>query len=787
MIRRFVLLACCALPLSAAWPPEAGLQSIGPMSSFHRTGNGVLIECSDSSEVRLEVLAADLVRVRAAFAQALPEQSHSWAIARTSWTTPAWRLTENPDSLLLTTEEIEVRIRRSPLLISFADPSTHQVINADELPMAYNPRSGLVAASKKLGFDEHFYGLGEKASRIDRRRGHFTMWNTDAYGYKEGTDPIYQSIPFYMGWQNGAAYGIFYDNSYRTHFDFGATGETSAMFAAEGGPMDYYFFQGPSMMKILARYADLTGHMPMPPEWALGHQQSRYTYYPDSRVLEVADTYRKHDLPLDAIHLDIGYMNGYRLFTWDPERFPNPRALTDSLRQRGVKVVTILDPGIKVDNNYPVYEQGLAHDYFLKRKDGRVYVGKVWPGEAVFADYTSDAAALWWGGLLRAYTDNGVAGIWTDMNEPSDFIDQTGATQMDVITSDGGRQLPYAGARNLFALLMARATYEGLARLQPNQRPFVITRAGYAGIQRYSTMWTGDNTASWDSLALSIPMLASVGLSGEPFAGADVGGFAGGRPDGELLTRWYEVGFLAPFLRNHAEMGGYDHEPWRFGAQYEDIIRKYLKLRYRLLPFLYTALEQAHRTGAPLFRPLVLNFQDDYNTLAIDDEFMVGRELLAAPVLKPDQTSRLVYLPKGGWFDFWTGEYLSGGRMIRVQAPLETIPLFVRAGSVVPLGPEMDWVGQKTADPVTFEIYPDDHGEARASLFEDDGISPAYENGAFRRTSIEAHGNEVVFGRPEGTWAPAPRHFVVRLHAADRAIKSASVADNGAAQRITVQ
>jgi alpha-glucosidase len=546
--------------------------------------------------------------------------------------------------------------------------------------------------------------------------------------------------------------------------------------------------------------------MPMPPAWTLGHQQSRYAYYPDSRVQEVAAAYRKHDLPLDGIHLDIAYMNGYRLFTWDPERFPDPSELIAKLRRQGVKLVAILDPGVKYqpgasiaqalgdhpelspqDKSYYVYQQGAAHHYFMKRKDGRLYIGKVWPGEAVFVDYTIERAARWWGDLLRAYTDHGIAGIWTDMNEPSDFVDQTGDTQMDVVTDDGGQRSPYAGNRNLFALHMARATYEGLARLRPQERPYVITRAGYAGIQRYSTMWTGDNTASWESLALSVPMLASVGMSGEPFAGADVGGFANGRPDGELLTRWYQVGFLSPFLRNHAEMGVYDHEPWRFGVPYDDIIRKYLKLRYRLLPYLYTVLEEAHRTGVPVFRPLLLNYQDDCNTLNIDDEFMVGGDLLAAPLLKPDQTSRLVYLPKGAWWDYWTGDLLHGGRLIRAQAPLETLPLFVRSGAVLPLGPKQNWIGQKPLNPITFEIYPDESGQAATSLYEDDGISPAYEQGSFRRTAIQVNRDEVTVQRPEGNWIPAPREFVFRVHLAGGSIRTAQIADRGGSNRIAIR
>ena len=790
-MRNLLTPAFCALLAStgAAAIDLTGLRSIGPVASFAKSGSAVTLTCTDGSQVRITVLAPDLIRVRAAFLGRLPERDHSWAIEKTSWEVPRWSLTEDPGALRVSTGEVEVVANRSPFRIEFRDLKTHQAINADQQPMRFDPQSGAIAAAKKLGFDEHFYGLGEKAARLDKRRGEFVMWNSDTFGYQEGTDPVYQSIPFYIGWQHGAAYGIFFDNSYRTHFDFGASSQEYAAFSAEGGEMNYYFFQGPSIKKILARYADLTGHMPMPPMWALGNQQSRYSYYPDSVAEEVVRKYRADDLPLDVLHLDIHFMNGFRPFTWDPQRFPDPKAFTDRLRAQGVKVVTIVDPGIKYqaaaqgardpashpelapqDQSYYVYNQGQAQDFYLKRKDGRTYIARVWPGESVFVDYTLDAAARWWGDLHRAYTDNGVAGIWNDMNEPSDFNDQTGKSQMDVVTYDGGTYSPYAANRNVFGLNEARATYLGLERLLPNQRPYVITRAAYAGIQRYATMWAGDNRSTWDALALSLPMFMTLGLSGEPFVGSDVGGFVG-RTDAELLVRWYQVGFLTPFCRNHAGMDSPDHEPWRYGKYYEDIIRKYLKLRYRLLPFLYTALEESHRTGLPMFRPLLLNYQEDESTLAIDDEFMIASDLLVAPILKPNVTARLVYLPAGVWFDYWTGARHEGGRMIGVEAPLETVPLFVRGGAILPLGPEMNYVGEKPRDPLGFEIYPDARGEAATSLYEDDGLTEDYRQGSFRQTSLSYRhtatgGAQIDVSAATGSFRPAARDWVFTVRPA---------------------
>ena len=751
-----------------------GMHTIGNAARASSTNgtNSILVDCEDKSQVCLEVLAPDLVRVRASFQKNLPAKDHSWAIERTKWEIVPKKVLETKEAVTIETSALRIVVTLKPLLIEFYDIKTGRLINADSHAMQFDPTSGAVAATKSMaaatadgadGREEHFYGLGEKAARLDKLHQKFEMWSSDTPGYTIQTDPIYQSIPFYIGLltepahadesathagdkasikqasstestastgSKESAYGIFFDNSYHTHFDMGASDPRKVIFQSDGGEMNYYFFYGPSMKQVVSRYTELTGRMPLPPKWALGNQQSRWSYGSEKEVKEIVTRYREDKIPLDVIHLDIDYMDDYRVFTFNHDRFPDPPGLIKWLADRGVKVVTIIDPGVKYEPGgaYKVFNEGTAHDYFLKQTNGEPYVGKVWPGQSVFVDYTLPEAAKWWGGLHTSLLDAGVAGIWNDMNEPADFESRDGLKWKDVVNYDDGNHSKHAKMRNLFAMLECKATYEGLTRLRPNERPYVITRSGYAGIQRYSTMWTGDCNSTWDALALSIPMFETLGICGEPFVGADCGGFLG-KTNGELLTRWYQVGFLSPFFRNHHEKDQNYQEPWRFGQQYEDIIRKYVELRYRLLPHLYTVLAESHETGMPWIRPLILEYQNDRNVLNIDDEFMVGDKLLCAPVLKAGATSREVYLPAGEWYDFFTNEKYKGGQHVSVQAPLDKVPLFVKAGSILPMGPVVDFVGQGSAT-VTFDIFPDSAGIATGNLYEDDGHSPAYLSGA---------------------------------------------------------
>lgn len=673
--------------------------------------------------------------------------------------------------------EVEVRtaslrlvVSKRPCRFALYDAEGRYVCASHRLGMAWAPsrwEGYRVKCWMKLELDDHFYGLGEKALPLDRRRTRTVMWNTDAFGYGLGTDPLYMSIPFFIVLRRGLAYGVFFDNPYRTTFDLGHSSEEWYSFEAEGGQLDFYLIYGPSVKEVVEGYTWLTGRAPLPPLWALGHQQSRYSYYPQERVVEIAERYRREGIPCDAVYLDIHYMDGYRLFTWDRSRFPDPRGMAERLRGMGFRLVAIVDVGVKLDPLYPVFREGVLNDYFVKKPNGDLYVGRVWPGLCAFPDFTKPEVREWWGKQLAALVEAGVEGIWLDMNEPSVFDVPSKTVDEDAVHADG----PHAKIHNVYALLEAQATYEGLLKLRPNRRPFILTRAGFAGIQRYAAKWTGDNTSNWEHLWLQIPMLLSLGLSGVPFVGADVGGFAG-RPTPELLVRWYQVAAFTPLCRNHACLGSYDHEPWFHGGFVKEAVRRVLELRYRLLPYIYSLFREHSEKGYPVMRPLLFEFPDDEETYAIDDEFMLGPLLLVAPILKEGARSREVYLPRGRWYDFWTDRVYEGPARVVAEAPLDRVPLFVREGAALPMWPPMSYVGEREPDPLFVHVYP---GSGSFALYEDDGETLEYTRGAYAlsRFEVSEQPGAVVVRRSdrEGGYSPERRFVVVVLHGVSEKVK----------------
>lgn len=763
MRRYLVCTTQLAILLLAAWIPLcAEWQSVGNMTAGPQEGNQISFR-NREGVVTLTVLAPDLIRVRATRG-ASPGPDYSYAVIKTDWPPIHVEYTEKRQAGTLRSPELEVRVQLAPFRLAFYDRNGRLISkDSDHLGMAWDgarPRCW-----KWMPADEHYYGLGEKGGPLDRRGRAFVMWNTDAYGWGDTTDPLYETIPFFLGLREGRAYGLFFDNTYRSSFDLGIESPDTYSFGAEGGELNYYFFYGPDPKKVIERYTELVGRMPMPARWVLGYHQSRYSYYPESTVRFIADNFRQRRIPCDALFLDIHYMDGYRVFTWDKSRFPDPPKLLADLRRQGFRVVTIVDPGVKVDPNYWVYQQGLAGDDFVKKPDGKPYVGIVWPGASAFPDFTSPKVREWWGSLYKGLIQDGVAGFWNDMNEPALFGVPSKTMDLDALFWDQGLESPHAKIHNVYGMLMSAATQGGMLRQVPNERPLVITRATYAGGQRYAAVWTGDNSSTWDHLRISLPMIMGLGLSGLPLAGADIGGFVMS-PSPELYTRWLEAGVFYPYCRTHTELGSRNQEPWSFGNRLEEINRRSIELRYRLLPYLYNAFHEAAQTGLPVMRALLLDYPEDPDAAGQNYEFLLGDDLLVAPVVKSGEDTWHVYLPRGVWYDFRTDRRYAGPTSLRVDAPLDRIPVFVRGGAVVPTQQVVQYVDEAPINPLALEIYPE--GDSSRDYYEDDGLSFDYQRGVFlhRRFSVtqQAKTTALEISAREGSYTPPARSLLVKVH-----------------------
>ena len=574
-----------------------------------------------------------------------------------------------------------------------------------------------------------YLGFGERVGPLDKRGMALTFWNTDCYPHHTDTDPLYISVPFTTVLQGGQAHGLFVDETWRMTADVARTHPRELAFASAGPELDVYVLAGPRPADVLRRYAALTGHAPLPPLWALGAAQSRWGYRTAEDLRAVIAGYRERDLPLDSVYIDIEYMDAFKVWTVNRTGFPDLGAFVREAAGQGVKLVPIIDPGIKLEAGYDVYEQAVKNDYLVRTARGDVLVGEVWPDPAVFPDFTRPEVVAWWAARHKLFTDAGIQGQWNDMNEPACFsLAQPRETEGKTLPYDalhGSR--PHLEMHNAYANPMSQASRAGYAKYSPEIRPWILSRAGYAGIQRHATVWTGDNASAWSHLALSLPMIGGLGLSGIPFAAADVGGF-GGDATGELLARWYQAAVGYAFLRNHSALGTADQEPWRFGEPYTSVIRAALELRYRLLPHLYTLAEQATRTGLPVLRPLALHHAGDEDALREDSQYLLGQGLMVAPVMAAGHRRRQVYLPAGRWAAVFNlaefGEIHEGPAHVTADAPLHTLPLYLKAGEALPLTEPAAHTAQARWPRVTWLAHLGASGFV-GQLYEDTGDGPA--------------------------------------------------------------
>ncbi|MFT5765723.1 MAG: alpha-glucosidase, partial [Saprospiraceae bacterium] len=688
------------------------------------------------------------------------------------------------DHFEISTASLVCSISKTSLLVSLKNKAGEIICEEDQ---GFYARSTIlkgletISVSKKAQKDEYYFGLGDKSCSLNLKGHKLENWVTDAFAFGPKTDPLYKTIPFYYGLNNGLAYGIFFDNTYRTHFDFDSEETGQISYAAEGGEMNYYFIYGPDINDVATQYTSITGKPELPPIWALGFHQCRWSYYPEARVKEVAREFRKREIPCDAIYLDIDYMDEYKCFTWNKKYFPNPTSMIRELREIGFRTIVMIDPGLKVDENYKVYNEGKKLDFFCKRPDGDVMEGPVWPQNCAFPDFTIPGARSWWGHqYAELYSKNRVSGFWNDMNEPAVFKVNAGTFPEDIRHYYDGHPCSHSKAHNIYGLNMSRATTQGLRRLKAHRRPFVITRATYSGGQRYACVWTGDNVASWEHLQLANLQCQRLSISGFSFTGSDIGGFVD-LPAPELFVRWLQLGVFHPLFRVHSmgnnadgaaevdeslvkekeKIDRLDQEPWAFGDKYTALSKYAIELRYQLLPYLYTAFQKYSVTGQPMIRSMIFEDQNDPMLRNIEREFMFGDHLLVSPVIKKGISKQKLYLPKGNWYHYWTADVFEGEQSIKVAAPLQQIPIFVREGAVIPHYPIRQNTEQVPIDELMLHVFYK-NGTCNSSLYEDQGDGFDHKKEAYSLKDYQFTGthNEVVLTQNKTGKHPDTYHHV---------------------------
>jgi alpha-glucosidase len=731
--------------------------SPGDVSQVSRIPGGVEVKAGQAT-VRVTAVGDSVIRVRASRDGHFgPNQS--WAVTSAPSSKAAPTITETPALLEIGLPAGRVRIVKSPLHLVFLDTSG-QVLAEDDEHDALSFNGSAFRVTRKMPEDEMYSGLGDKTS-LNLRNQALTMWNTDAFGWQESTDPLYKSIPFFVALRGGKAYGTFLDSTWRSYFDFGKASRDRYSFGADGGELSYYFFFGPDPKNVVMSFAELTGKPPLPPLWALGYQQCRYSYYPESRVRELAQTFRSKKIPADVIYLDIDYQEAYRPFTINRKYFPTFEKMIQDLRGQGFSTILITDLHIAKVPGYKPYDEGIAGDHFIKNPDGTVYTGKVWPGDSVFPEFTLSSARLWWGSLYKDFVGMGVRGFWNDMDEPAIFERRDKTMPLTTVHRlDDGSQVDHRAIHNVLGMLNSRATYEGLLKLEGNERPFVLTRATYAGGQRYAATWTGDNSSTWNHLRMTIPTLLNLGLSGQSLSGIDVGGF-NGNPSPELLTRWNALAAFIPIDRNHAVKGSANREPWVDGPEHERWRKEFIEQRYRMLPYIYTLAEEASRTGVPMMRPLFLEFPQEEWLNANQEEFLLGPRMLVAPQLWESALSYETHLPSGEWYEYWTGRRVTGGETHPLPAsskPLgvNELPVYVAAGTIIPHQPVVQTTQEIPQGPLELRVYPGPN--CSGTLYLDDGHTFNYQRGEFLREAFTCsqaeHSLSVKTVIVEGSYKP---------------------------------
>ncbi|XZH05387.1 glycoside hydrolase family 31 protein [Clostridium perfringens] len=645
---------------------------------------------------------------------------------------------EDSNFLVIKGKKVLTFVDKNTTEISFRDLEGN-IINEDFQP-SFKDEKGNVYISK-VNDCLAYYGLGEKGGDLNKKGSYTENFNTDDPETDDDSVTYYKTIPFYVALKEEATYGIFFDNSFRSYFDMGKEMGDRIFFGAIGGQIQYYFIPGENIKEVVKNYTALTGRMEMPPLWSLGYQQCRFSYFSQEEVRELVKTFEEKDIPLDVVYLDIDYMDGFRVMTFKTPNFDDAAGIISDLKEKGIRTITIVDPGVKVDEEYPVFKRGKEGNHFTKKLDGEIFIGAVWPGDSAFPDFSNKYCREWWKSELKKFiSEHGMDGIWNDMNEPCVFNnDHKTMLESCLHNSDNG-VIEHKEFHNRYGFEMSRCSKEAQEELHPNERGFSMTRATYAGGQRYSSVWTGDNMSLWSQMRMSISMNANLGISGFSFVGNDVSGF-GLDSSEELFIRWMEMGTFIPIFRNHSNMYTRRQEPWAFGPRAEKIAKKSIELRYELLPYIYDLYYISHKEGLPIFRPMIMEYEKDMNLLNIREQFMLGENMIVAPVLYEGERSKTVYLPKGIWFNYFTMEKLQGGKWYKLPCELDEILVFVKEGAIIPTYNKKFRNVKERPKNILLKVFGEN---AKGFHYNDDGHTMEYLEGKYTYMDIK-----VVDGKEE--------------------------------------
>ena len=746
--------------------PAMGQSSPEDFTSYSNNGNIVTVK-SGKSEIRFALYKPNVVQVEYI---PTPSDRHSASqvVIRNTPHQVKHHIVDGDSAFSIITSSLRITCRKFPIRVSFYDTAGQMLL------MEPDPGGLLSSGSKesvqfRIGAGEHFYGTGERGTRFDLRGLAFDSFNEQHSGYPVGGIPPTMSvnIPFIVSSNH---YGIYFDDTYKGRFDIGHTNPNLLGYTADGGDLSYYFIYAPTYAGILSDYTWLTGRAPLLPMWAYGYIQSKFGYRDSAQAQEMIDKMERDSIPCDAVALDLYWFRSMGDLSWDAASWPEPRRITSGFLASGFRTIVITEPYIveRSINFSTANERG----YFAKDSSGRSFLMHHWWScgcDAGLLDITNPAAQRWWWSKYRQIFETGVSGIWTDLGEPEkDF---------PAMMFHAGPDLKI---HNIYNFLWAKTLFEGYNRSFPNRRFFNLTRSGYAGIQRFGVVtWSGDVAKTFGGLAVQLPILLNMGMSGMVYHNSDIGGYTGDRPaTPELYTRWLEFGAFSPVMRAHGYDGLGGTEPWAFGAATEKIAREIIRLRYSLLPYNYTMAHESYDTGLPLARPLVLEYPHDPKVADESSAYLWGDDFLVAPVVRAGDTTKTFYMPRGNWVDYWNDSLYTGGRTVTVAAPVNEIPLFVKSGSIIPMAPPIEHTGQYTSDTIKLAIYPDFSMPSAFNLYGDDGTTLDYQHGDFSITRLSARlegdpesaNLQLLIGSSVGHYRGKPKHraYICEIHRVTR-------------------